>query len=487
MTLGELFEGIAEIPEKLRNIAVAGVTSDTREMQSGYLFVCIKGGSFDGHDAAAEMLAKGACAVVTQHPLGLEKEITVSDTRRLYPELLSAFWGRPTRKIKLGAVTGTNGKTTTVNLCAQITRALGHKTGVIGTLGTDTGDGLKYSHDGPPTTPEPAKLYSLFAEMAEKGTEYCFIEASSQALAQHRFAAEHFETAAFTNLTRDHLDYHKTMENYYLAKRSLFDMCGAAVVNIDDEHGARTAEYCREKGIPCRTVSVYGTADYYTECAKLLPHGAEFILTDKAARKSYPVHFGMTGYYNVCNAVEAVVMCAQLGFELDECISALERIQGVSGRLETIYSGDFTVIRDYAHTDDGLDKVLAGLRPLTKGRLICLFGAAGERDAGKRPDMGKAAARYADYIFVTADNPRFEPVEQTIEGVVKGIPDSVPHEEFIDRREAIAAALAMAQKGDVIALCGKGHEDYQAINGVDYPFDEREIVLEWLRENKVTI
>lgn len=484
MTLGELFEGICALPQSLNDIAVSGVTSDTREIRDGYLFVCIKGASFDGHNAAEDMLEKGACAVVSQRGLGLPREITVADTRRIYPELLSAFFGRPTRKIKLGAVTGTNGKTTTVNLCAQITRALGHKTGVIGTLGTDTGDGLKYSHDGPPTTPEPSKLYRLFAEMAEKGTEYCFIEASSQALAQHRFAAEHFETAAFTNLTRDHLDYHGTMENYYLAKRSLFDMCGAAVVNIDDEHGARTAEYCRSKGIPCRTVSVYDTADYYTECVKLLPHGAEFVLTDSAAHRSYPVRFGMTGYYNVCNAAEAVVMCIQLGFEPDECISALEQIKGVSGRLETIYSGEFTVIRDYAHTDDGLDKVLAGLRPLTKGRLICLFGAAGERDAGKRPDMGKAAARYADYIFVTADNPRFEPVEQTIAGVVRGIPERVPHEEFSDRREAIAAALSMAQRGDVVALCGKGHEDYQAINGVDYPFDEREIVLEWLRNNR---
>ena len=484
MTLGELFEGICALPQSLNDIAVSGVTSDTREIRDGYLFVCIKGASFDGHNAAEDMLEKGACAVVSQRGLGLPREITVADTRRIYPELLSAFFGRPTQKIKLGAVTGTNGKTTTVNLCAQITRALGHKTGVIGTLGTDTGDGLKYSHDGPPTTPEPSKLYRLFAEMAEKGTEYCFIEASSQALAQHRFAAEHFETAAFTNLTRDHLDYHGTMENYYLAKRSLFDMCGAAVVNIDDEHGARTAEYCRSKGIPCRTVSVYDTADYYTECVKLLPHGAEFVLTDSAAHRSYPVRFGMTGYYNVCNAAEAVVMCIQLGFEPDECISALEQIKGVSGRLETIYSGEFTVIRDYAHTDDGLDKVLAGLRPLTKGRLICLFGAAGERDAGKRPDMGKAAARYADYIFVTADNPRFEPVEQTIAGVVRGIPEGVPHEEFSDRREAIAAALSMAQKGDVVALCGKGHEDYQAINGVDYPFDEREIVLEWLRNNR---
>ena len=486
MTLGELFDGICDIPEELKAAAVTGVTSDTRELEDGFLFVCIRGGSFDGHSAAQKMLESGACAVVTQEQMGLEREINVKDTRRLYPELLSAFCGRPTRSIRLCAVTGTNGKTTTVNLCAQIVRSMGHRTGVIGTLGTDTGSGLEYSHDGPPTTPEPRKLYGLFERMAAEGTEFCFIEASSQALAQHRFAAERFEAAAFTNLTHDHLDYHKTMEDYYLAKRSLFDMCGAAVINIDDRYGQRTAEYCREKGVACKTVSVLARADYYTEAVRLTAGGAEFFLTDSGAKKSYPVRFAMTGLYNVCNAVEAVVICSLLGFEMDECISALEGTSGVSGRLETLYSGDFTVIRDYAHTDDALEKLLCGLRPLTKGRLIAVFGAAGERDAGKRPDMGAAAARYADHLIVTADNPRFEPVQQTIDDVVRGIPSGVPFEQYTDRRDAVTAALSMARAGDVVVLCGKGHEDYQAINGVDYPFDERQITLDFLKEKGIS-
>lgn len=479
MTTGELFSGICDIPAELKNTAVSGVTSDSREVESGFLFVCIKGGSFDGHSAAAKMLEKGACAVVTQQKLGLAKEINVENPRRLYPELLSRFYGLPTRKFKLCGVTGTNGKTTVVNLCAQITRLLGHRTGVIGTLGTDTGSGLKYSHDGPPTTPEPRRLYQLFAQMAEDGTEYCFIEASSQALAQYRFAAEDFAVGAFTNLTRDHLDYHGTMENYFSAKRMLFDMCENAVVNIDDEYGKRIAEYCCGNSVPLKTVSVDGEADFYTEFVKLSAHGSEFILTDRAAEKSYPVRFAMTGLYNVSNALEAVVTVHLTGIPMDEVLCALEKIEGVAGRLETLYTGGFTVIRDYAHTEDGLEKLLSMLKPLAKNRLIAVFGAAGERDAGKRPDMGKAAAKYADVLIVTTDSPRHEDPQKTIDDVVRGIPDGRDHEEFTDRKAAVIRALDMAEEGDVVALCGKGHEDYQAIGGEYFHFDEKEIVDEY--------
>lgn len=482
MTIGELFSGICDISAGLENIEVTGVTSDNREVESGFLFVCIKGGSFDGHSVAAKMLENGACAVVTGEKLGLDREINVANSRRTYPELLSRFYGAPTRKFKLCAVTGTNGKTTVVNLCSQITRLLGHRTGVIGTLGTDTGSGLKYSHDGPPTTPEPRRLYRLFAQMAEEGTEYCFIEASSQALAQYRFAAEDFAVGAFTNLTRDHLDYHGTIENYFAAKRMLFDMCENAVVNIDDEYGRRIAEYCREKGVPLKTVSVDGEADLYTEFVKLSAHKSEFILTDRAAGKSYPVRFAMTGLYNVSNAVEAAVTVHLTGVPMDEVLCALEKIEGVAGRLETLYTGDFTVIRDYAHTEDGLEKLLSMLKPLAKNRLIAVFGAAGERDAGKRPDMGKTTAKYADVLIVTTDSPRHEDPQQTIDDVVRGIPEGIPHEEFTDRKAAIFRALGMAEKGDVIALCGKGHEDYQAIGDEYVHFDEKEIVEEYFNK-----
>lgn len=486
MTIGELFSGIdpgLNISEALAGIEVLGVTSDSREVENGFLFVCIKGNSFDGHSAASEMLKNGACAAVTQEKLGLDHEINVENSRKIYPVLLSAFYGGPTRKFKLGAVTGTNGKTTAVNLCAHITRSLGHKTGVIGTLGTDTGEGLVYSHNGPPTTPEPRRMYGLFKEMADGEAEFCFIEASSQALAQHRFAAERFAAAAFTNLTRDHLDYHGTMENYFEAKKSLFDMCENAVINIDDEYGAKIAAYCREKGINTVTVSLKSEeADYFAEFVKLSADRSEFILTDRAAEKSYPVRFAMTGMYNVLNALTAAVMVKLTGgFPLDEIVCALERVSGVSGRLETLYSGEFTVIRDYAHTGDALEKLLSTLRPLPKGRIICVFGAAGDRDKGKRPAMGKTAAKYSDYLIVTTDNPAFEDPQATIDGVCKGIPKGTPYECFTDREEAIIRALELAKSGDLVVLCGKGHEDYQIIKGEYRHFDEKEIVENYFK------
>lgn len=482
MTLGELFSGIMDIPEELKPVPVSGVTSDNREIQSGFLFVCIKGKSFDGHGFAEKAIEAGACAVVTQNRLGLSKEITAADSRRLYPELLSAFYGRPTRSVSLCAVTGTNGKTTIANLCTQIVRSLGSQTGVIGTVGCDTGKGLEYSHDGPPTTPEPRRLYQLFREMADIGTEYCFLEASSQALAQHRFASESFAVGAFTNLTQDHLDYHGTMENYYLAKRSLADMSRVMVINTDDDYGRRMLEYCRSCGIPAVTTSVCGEADYFAEFIKLEPHGAEFLLTCPQRQKSWTAKIPLTGMYNVSNAVQAAVMCFMLGFPMEDILSAMEKSPGVAGRLETIYQGKFTVIRDYAHTGDGLEKLLSTLRPLTE-RLTAVFGAAGERDAGKRPDMGRIASEYADRLIITTDNPRHEPPQQTIDDVRRGVPQDKDCVEFIDRSEAIIHALETAQPGELIALCGKGHEDYQAVGDENIPFDEKKIVLDWLKNN----
>lgn len=484
MVLGELFSGIADLPGNLQNRAVSGVTSDSREIEEGYVFVCIKGASFDGHGFAQKALQSGAAAVVTQELLGLPDEINVSDTREIYPELLANFYGNPEKKLKVCAVTGTNGKTTTVGICAGITRALGHKTGTIGTLGVDTGEGLVYSHDGPPTVPEPRRLAQLFAQMAQNGVEYCFVEASSQALAQHRFPKNCFKAGAFTNLTRDHLDYHGTMENYFAAKKSLFDNCETAITNIDDEHGRQIAEYCSAKKMPLKTASVSGKADFYAELVKCFPDRSTFVLTDENEKKSYPARFSLTGEYNVLNALLAAGLCQSLGFSLGEIVSALGKITGVPGRLETLRAGDFTVIRDYAHTEDGLEKLLGTLKPLTENRLICVFGAAGERDSGKRPDMGKTAAKFADYLIVTTDSPRHEDPQKTIDEVKAGIPAGKIVEEYIDREKAVLRSLEIAEKGDVIALCGKGHEDYQAIGDEYFHFDEKEIVEKYFEKKR---
>lgn len=481
MTLAELFEGIGEVPEKLRSILVFGVTSDTREVGEGFVFVCVKGMRFDGHSAAEEMLkSRGAVAVVTEHPLGLGAEILVENTRRAYPEILSRWYGKPTDSIMLGAVTGTNGKTTTVTLAAEIMRRLGAKTGTVGTLGVDTGEGLQYTHGGPPTTPEAHRLYGIFSEMKRLNTTRCFMEASSQALHQYRFGAERFKAAAFTNLTQDHLDYHGTMEEYFKAKLRLFTLCENAVVNIDDPYGRRVAEFCRENGVSLLTYSVEGEADFYTEMVKLSPSGSEFILTDRAARKSYPVRLPMTGLYNVGNAIAAALMCACMGEELGLCLSALAEIKGVGGRLETLYDREYTVIRDYAHTADGLEKLLSTLKPVVKGRLVALFGAAGDRDATKRPDMARTVAKYADYMIITSDNPAGEDAQSIIDDVKAGVPAGAAFAELVDRRAAIEYALGMLREGDMLTLCGKGHEDYQLIGTEYVPFDEKQIVEEIL-------
>ncbi len=485
MTLAELFDGIAEVPERMRELLVFSVTSDTREVAEGSVFVCIKGMRFDGHSAAEEMLKyKGAVAVITERPLGLGAEIVVESTRKAYPELLSRWYGSPTASLALGAVTGTNGKTTVVNLATEIMRSVGFKTGTIGTLGTDTGEGREYTHGGPPTTPEAHRLYGLFSEMKRLGTRCCFMEASSQALHQYRFGAERFRVAAFTNLTQDHLDYHGTMEEYFQAKLRLFTMCDTAIVNIDDAYGRRVAEFCTDNGVKLLTYSVEGEADFYTEMVNLYPDRSEFILTDRAAKKSYPVKLAMTGLYNVSNAIAAALMCMCMGTDLALCLSHLEGVS-VEGRLETLYDGKYTIIRDYAHTADGLEKLLSTLKPVAKGRLVALFGAAGDRDALKRPDMAATVAKYADYMVLTSDNPATEDPQSIIDDVKRGVPEGADFAEFTDRREAIEFAVAQLKEGDVLALCGKGHEDYQLIGAEYVPFDEKKIINEILSKRGI--
>jgi len=459
---------------KYHDYEISGVTDDTREVEEGFAFVAVKGEKFDGHDKAAEMLEKGAAVIIAERDLGLQKQVIVPDTRAAYAEVSKKFYGEPTEKLKLIGVTGTNGKSTTAHLIRLILNSLGHKTGLIGTIEYDVCDGSP--KEARLTTPRQNELYRLFAEMVKNGAEYCVIEASSQALSQSRFAKENFVCGVFTNLTRDHIDWHKTMENYYRAKKSLFAMCENAVVCIDDKYGARL---CRELNIPVKTYSVGSAADYYGVNIKTSGAGASYRLADAASEKSYPVKIRMPGSFNVANSIAAVAVCNVLGFDTGDCAETLNNCTGARGRGEIIYSGDFTVICDYAHTEDALIKILTSVREYANKRVICVFGAAGERDAVKRPAMGASAAKLSDYIIITSDNPRFEDPAAIIAEVAEGCKNlPAPYKTFVDRREAIAAALAEAEKDDIVVLCGKGHETYQVI-GDDYlPFDEREIVAE---------
>ena len=475
MKLYDLLENNAET--KLDNIDITAVTDDTRKVVEGCLFFCVKGGSFDGHTAAKEMLEKGAAAVVCEHDLGLgDRQILTDNTRRLYGLTCSAWFGHPEKKLRMIGVTGTNGKTTITNVIKYILMKNGHKTGLVGTIQNEIGDEVIHTEN---TTPMAYDLMALFDRMVKEGCEFVVMEVSSFGLVQNRIGASWFETAVFTNLTQDHLDYHKDMEDYYQAKKMLFDICDCALINIDDAYGNRLfGEITCDK----QSFSVKGSADYTADGIKIKSTGSSFWLS--RGGKSQLVKCRMPGAFNVSNITAAAAVCLRAGIPMENIISDIAEYNGVKGRCEVIPTGrDFTVICDYAHTPDALENILRSVREYTDNRLICLFGCGGNRDAAKRPKMAAAAAKYADKLVVTSDNPRNEDPELIIKEILTGLENTdIPYDVVIDRREAIYHALKIAEKGDIIVLAGKGHEDYQILAGMKHiHFDEREVVAEGLK------
>ena len=475
MKLYELIKDTAETV--LDDIEISSVTDDTRKVTEGCLFVCVKGGSFDGHSAAAEMLEKGAAAVVCQHDLGLgDRQILVSDTRRAYGRLCAAWFGHPEKKLKMIGVTGTNGKTTITNVIKHILTSAGHKTGLVGTIQNEIGDEVIHTDN---TTPMAYDFMSLLDRMVREDCEYVVMEVSSFGLVQNRIGPSWFDIAVFTNLTQDHLDYHKDMEDYFQAKKMLFDICDTAIINIDDSYGRRLLD---EADCEKYSFSVKQSADYYADGIKIKSTGSSFWFCH--GDKSYLVRTRIPGLFNVSNLTAVTAVCMRAGIPMEKIICAISGYNGVKGRCEVIPTGrDFTVICDYAHTPDALENILRSVKEYTEGRLICLFGCGGNRDAAKRPKMAKAAASYADRLIVTSDNPRNEDPELIIKDILAGLENStVPYDVVTDRREAIYHALKNAEKGDIIVLAGKGHEDYQILAGMEHiHFDEREIVAEGLK------
>ena len=475
MKLYELIKDTAETV--LDDIEISSVTDDTRKVTEGCLFVCVKGGSFDGHSAAAEMLEKGAAAVVCQHDLGLgDRQILVSDTRRAYGRLCAAWFGHPEKKLKMIGVTGTNGKTTITNVIKHILTSVGHKTGLVGTIQNEIGDEVIHTDN---TTPMAYDFMSLLDRMVREDCEYVVMEVSSFGLVQNRIGPSWFDIAVFTNLTQDHLDYHKDMEDYFQAKKMLFDICDTAIINIDDSYGRRLLD---EADCEKYSFSVKQSADYYADGIKIKSTGSSFWFCH--GDKSYLVRTRIPGLFNVSNLTAVTAVCMRAGIPMEKIICAISGYNGVKGRCEVIPTGrDFTVICDYAHTPDALENILRSVKEYTDGRLICLFGCGGNRDAAKRPKMAKAAASYADRLIVTSDNPRNEDPELIIKDILAGLENStVPYDVVTDRREAIYHALKIAEKGDIIVLAGKGHEDYQILAGMEHiHFDEREIVAEGLK------
>lgn len=479
MKLERLFENLS-YTGVLPDEDAALVTQDSRRVTKGAVFVCAKGGSTDGHMYAQQALQAGAVCIVTEHSLGLPCEVTVENGRKAYAVLCQNFFENPARKLQLVAVTGTNGKTTVTTLIKQILELAGHKAGLIGTIHTeiDTMDvPAKF------TTPEAWDLAALMSRMHKAGCTFVVMEASSQALDQMRLWGLQFKVGVFTNLTQDHLDYHGTFENYYLAKRSLFDQVEHMVVNTDDAYGKRLVQEITAPEIITFSSSD-DNADYTARNIQLSASGVQFEMVGRGFIQR--IHFPMPGEYSVHNALAAGAAAVALGIPGMQVAKALTASRGVRGRCEVLYRGDFTVICDFAHTNDAIEKLLGGIAPFKEGRLVTLFGCAGERDAKKRPLMANAVVKYADFVVLTSDNPRKENPYDIIKDVEPILKES--KKEYlveVERRTAVGKALDLLKRGDVLVLCGKGHEDYQVVDGVTLYLDEHRIVHDWLQQHQL--
>lgn len=455
------------------------VTQDSRKVEPGAVFVCVVGKNSDGHDYAEKALADGAGLLVTQRPLGLANEIVVQDSRKAYSLLCQAFFGHPAKKLCITAVTGTNGKTTVAYVLKSMLQQAGLRCGLIGTIHTEIADmqvPAKF------TTPEAWDLNALLARMVAAGCTHVVMEASSQALEQHRVYGLQFALGIFTNLTQDHLDYHGSMQAYFEAKSILFEQCDAMLVNADDAWGQKLL--VQTWGAKSFTFGLQTpNANFYAEDVQLEAGGVAFRLRLGKDGVQTPVTFAMPGEFSVYNALAVAGAAAILQVEDAVIRAALCAAKGVPGRSQVLYDGAFTVICDFAHTGDAIEKLLAALHPYVKNRLVVLFGCPGQRDREKRPLMGAVAARYGDVIVYTADNPRDEAPGQIEADTLPPLKKAAkPYYVWQNRQQAVAMALDMLQKGDVLALCGKGHEDYQVLDGETIYLSEEELVQSWLCE-----
>jgi len=471
---------IAEIEEtKVEGdpgIEISGLAYDSRRVNSGDLFCCIRGFNTDGHEFAGRAQAAGASAVMVEERLpGLSlTQVVVAETRVGMARAASAFYGHPTRKMRLAGVTGTNGKTTTTYMIDSIFRSAGYKTGLIGTIEYRIGDEVFAVER---TTPESLDIQRLFASMVDAGVEAAAIEVSSHAIDLARVEACDFDTLVFTNLSRDHLDYHGTMEEYFKVKRRIFERASgrdvARVINVDDHFGRRIIE---ETGPPHIRFSYKDKVEVYATDIDARADGSTFELHVSGAQTR--VALRLPGMFNIQNALAAAGAAYSQGIGIDIIKAGLEALAAVPGRFERIDCGQsFSVIVDYAHTPDSLEKALLAAREITTGRLITVFGCGGDRDRGKRPLMGRIGTQLSDYAILTSDNPRNEEPGKILEEIAEGVRPLNGNGYHIieDRRLAIKEAIARAGNGDTVVIAGKGHEGGQEIKGEIMPFDDRDV------------
>ena len=458
------------------DIEITGVNIDSRKIQKGHLFVAIKGTQVDGHAYITKAIEQGAAAILLE-TMPVEKAegvcyVAVASTEEAVGKVATLFNGDPTRKLKLVGVTGTNGKTTIATLLYNMFRAFGHKCGLLSTVcNYIDGEALPTTH----TTPDPIELNNLLGRMADEGCEYVFMECSSHAIAQKRIGGLHYAGGIFTNLTRDHLDYHKTFENYRDAKKAFFDSLDKdafAITNADDKNGMVMVQNTKA------TVKTYSTRSLADFKAKIIECHFEGMYLDICGNE---VGVQFIGKFNVSNLLAVYGTAVMLGKNPADILVVLSTLKSVSGRLEPIRSKEgYTAIVDYAHTPDALENVLNAIHEVLggKGHVITVCGAGGNRDKGKRPLMAQEAVRQSDKVIITSDNPRFEEPQDIINDMLAGLTAQQMKKvvSIADRREAIRTACMLATKGDLILVAGKGHEDYQEIKGVKHHFDDREVI-----------
>ena len=465
------------------DVKIAGIQSDSRKVEDGFLFVAVRGTAVDGHAYIDGAIAQGAVAIICEElPLLSEEKIAsferklcfirVKDSADALGKVVSTWYDNPSDKLTLVGVTGTNGKTTIATLLYEMFRKMGHKVGLISTVcNYIDGEAIPTEH----TTPDPITLHSLMARMVEAGCEYAFMEVSSHSIDQKRISGLSFNGGIFTNLTRDHLDYHKTVENYLKAKKKFFDDLPAdafALTNADDKSGLVMLQNTAAKKL---TYSLRTLADFKGKILESHFEGTEMIINGREV----VVHF--VGRFNAYNLLAVYGAAVSLGKDPEETLIVLSTLHSVSGRFETIQSPlGYTAIVDYAHTPDALTNVLNGIQEVLdgRGRIITVVGAGGNRDKGKRPLMAKEAAKLSDQVILTSDNPRFEEPDEIIQDMVAGLSKADMERTLCitDRTQAIKTATMLAKKGDVILVAGKGHEDYQDVKGVKHHFDDKEVL-----------
>jgi UDP-N-acetylmuramoyl-L-alanyl-D-glutamate--2,6-diaminopimelate ligase len=453
-------------------VEIADLAYDSRKVRPGALFFCVLGEKVDGHEFAAAAVEAGAAGLVVERERGVDvPQVVVADARAAMAPIAARFFGDPTAELKVAGITGTNGKTTTAFLLREILESARMRCGLLGTVKQVVG-GVEEEVER--TTPEAIDLQRTFRRMLDGGDVACAMEASSHALALHRADAIYFDVALFTNLTQDHLDFHADMEDYFRSKRMLFEMAPrTAIVNVDDPYGRRLADE-----FDCATFSAAGAeADYSARDISFAAGGAGFAVGDRQVGTRLP------GDFNVANALGAYAAALALGVAPEAAVEGLARAAPPPGRFEPVDEGQpFTVLVDYAHTPDSLENVLRAARRLGEGRVIAVFGAGGDRDRGKRPQMGRAGAELSDLAIVTSDNPRSEDPEAIVAEVAAGAVTGGEVELEVDRRAAIVLAFGEARPGDTVVIAGKGHEQGQEFaDGRKLPFDDRQVAREELR------